>query len=150
MRVIAGAVVISVPMSRWMIICTILISMFLVLSKRRYELITLGKVEAGKHRKVLTQYSPHLLDQMIAVTTGGVLLSYLLYCTSPETVKKFHTEHMIYTFPFVLYGIFRYLYLIYQKREGGSPEKIILSDHPLLASVLLWFVSCVLILYGVL
>lgn len=150
LRVIAGAVVISVPLSRWIIICTILLAMFLVLSKRRYELITLGKVEAGKHRQVLSQYSAHLLDQMIGITSGGVLLSYLLYCTSPETVKKFRTEHLIYTFPFVLYGIFRYLYLIYQKREGGSPEKIILSDHPLLASVILWLISCVLILYGVL
>ncbi len=149
LRVIAGAVVIHAPMSRWIIICTILIAMFLILSKRRYEIITLGKVEAGKHRKVLTFYSPHLLDQMIAVTTGGVLLSYLLYCTAPETVQKFHTENMIYTFPFVLYGIFRYLYLIYQKREGGTPERIILSDHPLLASVLLWLISCALILYGV-
>jgi 4-hydroxybenzoate polyprenyltransferase len=149
LRVAAGSVVVSEPMSRWIIICTIFIAMFLVLSKRRYEIITLGKVEAGKHRKVLSQYSPHLLDQMIAVTTGGVLLSYLLYCTAPETIRKFHTEHMIYTFPFVLYGIFRYLYLIYQKKEGGTPERIILSDHPLLASVLLWLVLSVLILYGV-
>jgi 4-hydroxybenzoate polyprenyltransferase len=150
LRVAAGSVVVRAPMSRWIIICTILIAMFLVLSKRRYELIALGKVEAGKHRKVLAQYSPHLLDQMIAVTTGGVLLSYLLYCTAPETVQKFHTEHMIYTFPLVLYGIFRYLYLIYRKQEGGTPERIILSDHPMLAAVLLWLVFSVLILYGVL
>ncbi|TFG89603.1 MAG: decaprenyl-phosphate phosphoribosyltransferase [Syntrophobacterales bacterium] len=150
LRVIAGAVVVSVPMSRWLIICTILIAMFLILSKRRYEVIVLGKIEGEKHRKVLSQYSAHLLDQMIGVTTAGVLLSYLLYCTSPETVQKLRTENMIYTFPFVLYGIFRYLYLIYQKREGGSPERIILSDRPLLASVLLWVVLCVLILNGVL
>jgi len=150
LRVIAGAVVVSVPMSRWLMICTILIAMFLILSKRRYEVIVLGKIEGAKHRKVLSQYSAHLLDQMIGVTTAGVLLSYLLYCTSPETVQKLRTENMIYTFPFVLYGIFRYLYLIYQKREGGSPERIILSDRPLLASVLLWVVLCVLILKGVL
>jgi len=150
LRVTAGAVVVSVPMSRWLMICTILIAMFLILSKRRYEVIVLGKIEGEKHRKVLSQYSAHLLDQMIGVTTGGVLLSYLLYCTSPETVQKLRTENMIYTFPFVLYGIFRYLYLIYQKREGGSPERIILSDRPLLASVLLWVVLCVLILNGVL
>lgn len=149
LRVIAGAVVIKVPMSRWLIICSILIALFLVLSKRRHELITLEKVEAGKHRKVLYDYSARLLDQMIGITAGGVLLSYLLYCTSPETVKKYRTENLIYTFPFVLYGIFRYLYLIYQKREGGSPERIILSDHPLLISVILWLISCVLILYGV-
>ncbi len=149
LRVAAGAVAIDVPVSRWLIICTILIAMFLILSKRRHEILVLGKEEAGKHRKVLSQYSAHLLDQMTGVTTGGVLLTYLLYCTSPETVEKFHTDNMIYTFPFVLYGIFRYLYLIYQRREGGSPEKIILSDTPLLASVLLWGVFCVLILSGV-
>jgi 4-hydroxybenzoate polyprenyltransferase len=150
LRVIAGAVLIDVPMSRWLIICTILIAMFLILSKRRYEVIVLGKIESGKHRKVLSQYSARLLDQMIGITTGGVLLSYLLYCTSPETVRYYGTENMIYTFSFVLYGIFRYLYLIYQKREGGSPERIILSDRPLLASVLLWVTLCVLILKGVL
>ncbi len=150
LRVIAGAVVVGVPMSRWLIICTILIAMFLILSKRRYEVIVLGKIEGEKHRKVLSQYSAHLLDQMIGITAAGVLLSYLLYCTSPETVQKSHAEHMIYTFPFVLYGIFRYLFLIYQKREGGSPERIILSDYPLLASVLLWVALCVLILKGVL
>ena len=149
LRVIAGAVAINVPVSRWLIICAIFIAMFLILSKRRHEIMVLGKEEAGKHRKVLSQYSTHLLDQMIGVTTGGVLLTYLLYCTSPETVEKFHTENMIYTFPFVLYGIFRYLYLIYQRREGGSPERIILSDIPLLTSILLWGVFCVLILTGV-
>ena len=150
LRVIAGAVVVDIPMSRWLIICTILIAMFLILSKRRYEVIILGKIEGEKHRKVLTQYSARLLDQMIGITTGGVLLSYLLYCTSPETVQKFRTENMIYTFPFVLYGIFRYLYLIYQRREGGSPERIILADRPLLVSVLLWVGLCVLVLKGVL
>jgi 4-hydroxybenzoate polyprenyltransferase len=149
LRVIAGAVVIGVPVSRWLIICAIFIAMFLIISKRRHEINVLGKEEAGKHRKVLSQYSAHLLDQMIGVTTGGVLLTYVLYCTSPETVEKFHTENMIYTFVFVLYGIFRYLYLIYQRHEGGSPEKIILSDIPLLASVLLWGVFCVLILKGI-
>ena len=149
LRVIAGAVAIGAPVSRWLIICAIFISMFLILSKRRHEILVLGKEEAGKHRKVLTQYSAHLLDQMIGVTTGGVLLTYLLYCTSPETVEKFHTENMIYTFPFVLYGIFRYLYLIYQRSEGGSPEKLILSDYPLLTSVFLWGIFCAIILSGV-
>jgi 4-hydroxybenzoate polyprenyltransferase len=150
LRVAAGAVVVRVPMSRWIIICTILMAMFLVLSKRRWEIITLGRGEASKHRKVLSQYSPHLLDQMITVTTAGILLSYMLYCTAPETVRKFNTAHLIYTFPFVLYGIFRYLYLIYQKKQGGNPERIILSDHPLLASVILWLFFSILILYGVL
>jgi 4-hydroxybenzoate polyprenyltransferase len=149
LRVIAGAVAVGVSTSRWLIISTILIAMFLTLSKRRHEIVTLGGAEGEKHRKVLSQYGDRFLDQLIGVTTSGVLLSYLLYCTNPETVEKFHTEKMIYTFPFVLYGVFRYLYLIYQKKEGGSPEKLVLSDRPLLASVLLWGVSCVFILYGI-
>lgn len=149
LRVVAGAVAISVPMSRWLIICTILVALFLILSKRRHELIVLGRAEPGKHRKVLAVYSALFLDQMIGITTGGILLSYLLYSTSPETVHKFNTDHMIYTFPLVLYGIFRYLYLIYLKNEGGSPERMILSDLPLLVSVLLWVLLCALILNGV-
>jgi 4-hydroxybenzoate polyprenyltransferase len=149
LRVIAGAVVINVPMSRWLTICSILLAIFLVLAKRRHEYVSLGKVEGEKHRKVLTQYNANLLDQMIGITTGGVILSYLLYCTSPETVQKLHTEKMIYTFPFVLYGVFRYLYLIYKRKEGGSPERIVMADRPLLASIALWLASCVLILKGV-
>jgi 4-hydroxybenzoate polyprenyltransferase len=149
LRIVAGSVVIRVPMSRWLIICSILLALFLILSKRRHELIALGRAVPGEHRKVLSSYSTLFLDQMIGITTGGVLLSYLLYCTSPETVNKFRTENMIYTFPFVLYGIFRYLYLIYLKKGGGSPERIILADFPLLISVLLWVILCTLILNGV-
>jgi 4-hydroxybenzoate polyprenyltransferase len=149
LRVIAGAVTIHVPMSRWLVICTILLAMFLSLSKRRHELDVLGQEEAGSHRKVLAEYSLHLLDQMIGVTTAGILLSYLLYCTAPETVKKFGTDHLIYTFPFVLYGVFRYLYLIHQRHEGGSPERILVSDSSTLSSVLLWGIACLLIVHGV-
>lgn len=123
LRVIAGGVAIGVPISHWLIICSILISMFLALAKRRDEMVLLGGPEAGNHRKVLSDYSPYLLDQMIGVVTAGTLLSYMLYCISAETIAKFQTDHMIYTFPFVLYGIFRYLYLTYQKNQGGSPEK---------------------------
>jgi len=148
LRVIAGAVTIRVPMSRWLIICTILLSMFLTLCKRRHELFILGHGEAGSPRKVLSQYSMHLLDQMIGVTTGGVLLSYLLYCTAPDVISKFQTDRLIYTFPFVLYGIFRYLYLIHKKKEGGSPEKILAHDIPMLSTVILWGSLSLLITQG--
>lgn len=149
LRVIAGGVVIGVAISHWLIICSILISMFLALAKRRDEMLLLGRSEAGNHRKVLSDYSPYLLDQMIGVVTAGTLLSYMLYCISEETIAKFRTDHMIYTFPFVLYGIFRYLYLTYQKNQGGSPEKALVSDVPLLLSVVLWGIACMLIIYGV-
>ena len=148
LRVIAGAVAIHVVVSHWLMICTILISIFLALSKRRHELVLLDGAVARQHRKVLSEYDPYLLDQLIAVITGSTLLSYMLYCVSPQTIEKFQTDSMIYTFPFVLYGIFRYLYLVHKKGYGGAPEKILFSDLPLLSSVLLWGLCCMLIVYG--
>jgi len=149
LRVAAGAEIIHVQMSHWLIICSVLISIFLTIGKRRQELVALGEAEAGNHRRVLSEYSPQLLDQMIAVITGGVLLSYMLYCVAPETIEKFRTDKMVYTFPLVLYGIFRYLYLIHQKNGGGAPEKLLLSDAPLLVCVIFWASLCVSIIYGV-
>ena len=150
LRVASGAVAINVAISHWLIICAVLISIFLALAKRRHELVLLGEQEAGNHRKTLDAYSPYLLDQMMGVITSSTLLSYMLYCISSETIEKFQTDHMIYTFPFVLYGLFRYLYLIHQKNRGGSPEKVLVSDLPLLSSVVLWIITCVMIVYGVL
>ena len=149
LRVTSGAVAIDVSISHWLIICTVLISTFLALAKRRHELVLLGNAEAGNHRKALSSYSPLLLDQMMGVITASTLLSYMLYCISPETIEKFQTDHLIYTFPFVLYGIFRYLYLIHIKSQGGAPEKILVSDLPLAVSIILWGLFCMLIIYGV-
>lgn len=149
LRVIAGAVAIHVEISNWLLVCSVLLSMFLALAKRRHELVLMGEVEAGNHRKVLSQYSPYLLDQMVAVITASTLLSYMLYCISSETIEKFGTENLIYTFPFVLYGIFRYLYLVHKKNKGGAPEMILISDLPSLLNVMLWGLSCMLIIYGV-
>ena len=146
---IAGAVAIHVEISNWLLVCSVLLSMFLALAKRRHELVLMGEVEAGNHRKVLSQYSPYLLDQMVAVITASTLLSYMLYCISSETIEKFGTENLIYTFPFVLYGIFRYLYLVHKKNKGGAPEMILISDLPSLLNVMLWGLSCMLIIYGV-
>lgn len=149
LRVIAGAAAIHTEISHWLIVCSVLLSMFLALAKRRHELVLMGEVEAGNHRKVLSEYSPYLLDQMVAVITASTLLSYMLYCISSETIEKFGTDRLIYTFPFVLYGIFRYLYLIHKKKQGGAPEMILISDPPLLLNVVLWGLSCILIIYGV-
>lgn len=149
LRVVAGAEAVQVPMSHWLIICTILIAMFLAMGKRRQELVVLGELNAVEHRRVLASYSPYLLDQMIGVITASTLLSYILYCISPETIDKFQTSHMVYTFPMVLYGIFRYLYLVHQKNQGGEPEKMLVSDIPLMLSVLFWALLSMLIIYGV-
>ena len=146
LRVVAGAVLIHVPTSEWLIICTILMSLFLGFSKRRTELISLEE-QANPHRSVLAQYSPRFLDQMIGIVTASTVMSYALYTISEETVRKFGTQNLIYTVPFVLYGIFRYLYLVDKKAEGGDPTKTILTDIPLLINVVLWVVAVSLIIY---
>jgi len=145
-RVVAGGLAIQVEISSWLLICTILLSLFLAMGKRRYELVLLDK-EAANHRPILREYNTYLLDQMISVVTASTLLAYCLYTISAETVAKFGTRNLIFTVPFVLYGIFRYLYLIHQKAEGGTPEALIIRDKPLLADIFLWIVAAALILH---
>jgi 4-hydroxybenzoate polyprenyltransferase len=145
-RVIAGGVAIKVDISAWLLICTFLLALFIALSKRRHELIFLEK-EASSHRPILKEYSPYLLDQMISVVTASTVIAYCLYTISEETIAKFGSSNLIFTVPFVLYGIFRYLYLIHQKCEGGSPESLLIKDKPFFFGILLWIVSAILILY---
>jgi 4-hydroxybenzoate polyprenyltransferase len=140
LRAIAGAEVINVPISSWLLVCTILLALFLSLGKRRHEIILLED-NAADHRKILFEYSPALLDQMISVVTASTVVAYALYTMSAETIAKFQTDNLKYTIPFVLYGIFRYLYLIHQKSEGGSPEKILLNDRPLLINIILYLLT---------
>ncbi len=144
-RVVAGGLAIRVEVSSWLLICTILLSLFLALGKRRYEL-TLLQDTAADHRPILREYSPYLLDQMISVVTASTFVAYCLYTISTETVQKFGTKNLLFTVPFVLYGIFRYLYLIHQKKEGGTPEALIIRDRPLLIDIFLWVVAAALIL----
>jgi 4-hydroxybenzoate polyprenyltransferase len=146
LRVIAGGFAIEVQISPWLFICTILIALFLAMCKRRHELMLLDK-SAGNHRPVLKKYTPHLLDQMIGVVTASTVIAYCLYTVSPETIAKFGTKNLLFTVPFVLYGIFRYLYLVHQKDEGGSPEALIIKDKPLLIDLFLWIATAMLILY---
>ncbi len=145
-RVVAGGLVIDVPISSWLLICTTLLALLLAMGKRRHELILLED-KAIHHRAILKEYSAYLLDQMIAVVTASTLIAYCLYTISPETVAKFGTEHLIWTAAFVLYGIFRYLYLIHQKGKGGSPEELIIQDKPLLFNIVLWIGAVILIIY---
>lgn len=145
-RVVAGGLAIDVHLSSWLLICTILLSLFMAMSKRRHELVLLEE-NAGSHRPILKEYNPYLLDQMIAVVTASTLIAYCLYTISEETVSKFGTARLVYTVPFVLYGIFRYLYLVHQRTEGGSPEVLIIKDKPLLVDLFLWILAVMLILY---
>ena len=145
LRAVAGAVAIGVHFSPWLLVCTILLALFLGLAKRRHELVSLD--DAASHRSSLAEYTPYLLDQMIAVVTASCLTAYAFYTLAPETVEKYKTERLALTIPFVIYGIFRYLYLVHRHEQGGSPGDVLLADRPLLATVALWAVAMVLIVY---
>jgi len=146
LRGVAGALAIAVQFSDWLVVCTILLALFLALAKRRHELTSLNDAAAG-HRPILAEYSPYLLDQMISVVTASCLMAYAFYTMAPETVEKYRTDRLAWTIPFVLYGIFRYLYLVHQRDQGGSPTDLLLTDRPLLVDVALWALSIVLIVY---
>jgi len=148
LRAAAGALAIDVAISGWLLICTILLALFLALGKRRHEYLTL-EGEALHHRPVLAEYSAALLDQMIAVVTASTVTAYALYTMSPETVAKFRTQLLPATLPFVLYGIFRYLYLLYRRQLGGAPSEAFLSDRALLLNTLGWIAAVLLIIYGI-
>ncbi len=147
LRAVAGAVAIDVMISHWLFVCTILLALFVALAKRRHELVLLAD-GAVSHRPILGEYSPYLLDQMIAIVAASTLISYVFYTISPETIEKFGTSWLGLTIPFPLYGIFRYLYLVHKREGGGSPADLLLSDRPLLACVALWVVAVVFIIYG--
>jgi 4-hydroxybenzoate polyprenyltransferase len=146
LRAVAGAVAIEVEISSWLFLCTVLLALFLALSKRRHELVLLEN-GAVNHRQILREYSPHLLDQMVSVVTAATLVAYAFYTMSEETVEKFHTRYLGLTIPLVLYGIFRYLYLVHKREGGGSPSRALIGDRPLLIDVCLWIIAVVVILY---
>lgn len=145
LRVLAGGVAIGVPISEWLFICTFLLALFLALSKRRHELVLLGGETSG-HRKTLSEYSANLLDQMIAVVTSSTLMAYSLYTLASRTQIEV-SPRLYYSIPFVLYGIFRYLYLVHRKDKGGEPGRTIFADRPLLIDVLLWVLTIISILH---
>ncbi|MEW6006584.1 MAG: decaprenyl-phosphate phosphoribosyltransferase, partial [bacterium] len=143
-RVIAGAFATGVSISLWLLICTMLIALFLILSKRRHELVLLES-DASLHREILSEYSPSFIDEMISAITGAAIIAYSLYAFQ---VRDKFGEYFPLTIPFVLYGIFRYLYLVHQKGRGGSPEIDITQDKPLMINLFLWIISVLLIIYG--
>ena len=147
LRAVAGGEAIGVAISGWLVICTILLALFLALGKRRHEILSL-KGDAARHRPILAEYSESVLDQMIAVVTASTVMAYALYTMWPETVAKFHTRLLPLTLPFVLYGIFRYLYLLYRRELGGNPADLLLSDRPLLVNTILWMAVLAVIIYG--
>lgn len=147
LRVIAGAVAIDVSVSSWMIITTIFISLFLGISKRRAELSGPNQDNLEKQRKVLSDYDVIFVDQLNTIAATGTIISYALYTVSEKAVNAFHSDKLIYTTPFVLYGIFRYLYLLHQKNLGESPTQIVTKDVPIIINSLLWLITCAVIIY---
>jgi 4-hydroxybenzoate polyprenyltransferase len=147
LRAVAGGVVIDVPISPWLIICTFLLALFLGFSKRRHEIVLLED-GAHEHRVALQEYSPYFLDQMISVVTASTVVAYASYTASPEVRDKLGTDQLYLTIPFVLFGIFRYLYLVHQREEGGNPTQLLLGDRPLAAGVVLWVLTAGILLYG--
>ncbi len=143
-RIIAGGIAIHVPISNWILVCTMFLALFLALAKRRHELVLL-ETNAGFHRTILREYSPYLLDQMISVVTSATLVAYTIFTLSEETTMKF--GKMILTVPFVLYGIFRYLYLVHMKDKGGHPEETLLTDIPLQITIFFYGIVVLVIIY---
>jgi 4-hydroxybenzoate polyprenyltransferase len=146
LRAAAGAAAIDVPISHWLLVCTTLLALFIALAKRRHELTLLTDSATG-HRPILGDYTPYLLDQMISVVTASTLIAYAFYTISPETTARFGTDLLSLTIPFPLYGIFRYLYLVHRREQGGSPAELVVNDRPLLVCVALWALSVVAIIY---
>ncbi|AEV67127.1 4-hydroxybenzoate polyprenyltransferase-like prenyltransferase [Acetivibrio clariflavus DSM 19732] len=142
LRVIGGAIIIRVYISPWILLCTLLLALFLGFSKRRNELVVLEK-DAENHRKILEEYSLEFIDNMLSIVTASTVMAYSLYTFSTNS----ENYNMMLTIPFVLFGIFRYQYIIYKKNEGGSPEETVLSDIPLIVSIVLWGIVSVAILY---
>lgn len=144
LRAISGAIVISVEISPWLYIVTFLGALFLGLCKRRHEISVLAQ-DAGRHRRILEEYSIELLDQMISIVTASTIMAYSLYTF--WSLSSLNSNHlMMATIPHVLYGMFRYLYLVHRRGGGGSPEETLLRDRPLLCAVVLWIATAAAIL----
>ncbi len=146
LRAIGGAVALPVDISGWLVLCTVMLALFLGFTKRRQEIVLLG-TDAHLHRATLTSYNLPFLDQMISVVAASTVMSYALYTVSPEVVSKFHTNLLPLTLPFVLFGIFRYLFLVHVRSDGDNPTRVVLSDLPLRLNILLWGLTVWLLLY---
>ena len=134
----------DISISHWLIVCTFFLAIFLAFAKRRYEVVSLGEDAAG-HREILKEYSTSLLDELMGIATAASIIGYSIYSVSQRTMELVSTKLWV-TIPFVAYGVFRYLYLIHIKGHGGSPDRILLTDKPLLLNILLWVIAVALAL----
>ncbi|AYD40086.1 decaprenyl-phosphate phosphoribosyltransferase [Clostridium fermenticellae] len=141
LRVESGSLASNVQISPWLFLCTILLALFLALNKRKSELIAL-KDKSSSHRKILKEYSIDYIDSMLTIVTPSILMAYCLY-----TFSSVQSKTMIFTIPFILYGIFRYQYLMDKENIGGKPEDVFFKDTPFLVDILLWGISVLIIIY---
>ena len=148
MRVLAGAYAIDVQVSSWIVLCTMFISLFLGFAKRRGEIILTQRQGVDTERKVLLLYRVEFIDQMLTIAAGGAVVSYALYTVAPRTLELLGTDKMIYTTVFVIYGIFRYLYLIHMTESTENPTQAVTSDLTIIATGTLWILTCILIIYS--
>lgn len=145
LRILAGTLGLGIPPSQWLLLCGLMVTLFLGFSKRRAEIIALS-ADKTAHRKVLQEYSPVLLDKMIVVTAAGLIMSYSLYTMNPETILIHGTPNLIYTVPFVIYGVFRYIYLLHHQSSGGDPSKDLVRDPHMLTVLAAWLITTVLLI----
>jgi len=145
-RVTAGALVLSVEISSWLILTTMFVSLFLAVMKRRSEIFIAGEEQIST-RKVLEYYSTNFIDQLATIAAAGVIISYALYTVSQRTISVFRTENLIYTTPFVVFGIFRYIFLVINHNKGENTTEVMLTDIPMIANILLYGLTTVIIVY---
>jgi 4-hydroxybenzoate polyprenyltransferase len=146
LRVLGGAYAIDVQVSTWIVLCSLFISLFLGFAKRRGELVQLqGDVQ---ERKVLSLYKTDFIDQMLTIAAAGAVISYALYTVAPRTIEMFGTDKMIYTTVFVIYGVFRYLYIIHTSSASENPTNAVTSDFTILGTGILWILSCIILIYS--
>ncbi len=146
-RVISGAALINVGSSEWLIMCTFLLSLLLGFSKRQEEIASLGE-NAVYHRKVLKEYDKSLMQQYAPyILASSAIVCYMLYTVSAEAVRKFGTKNLIYTIPFVIYGLLRYIYVAYEKNKGADPTQVLFQDAPTVINILLWIITVGFIIY---
>jgi len=148
LRAIAGARAIRAAISPWLLLCAFLLALFLALCKRRGERHRLDQPDRWSARPALAGYGERLLDQLIAIVASATIACYSIYTLWPDTIAKFHTHRLVYTVPFVIFGLFRYLDLVYRHDEGGEPEHVLLTDLPTLANLALYVAAVLAILLG--
>jgi 4-hydroxybenzoate polyprenyltransferase len=146
LRAMAGAVALDVAFSNWLVVCTLFLALFLGLCKRRQEILLLEE-GAENHRRVLLHYTVPYIDQLILIVSSGALITYTIYTCSPEVVERLGTDKLYMTLPFVVYGLFLYLFLVHHSSGGGDPSAVLMRDRPLGFSVVLWAVACATIMY---